>query len=218
MTSPVSFNLPTDLVHEAESAATQSHRGFEEVMVRSVQAGLHSLKMTSELEDFASMPDAEVLHLAASQMPAEQSDRLSELLDRQREGTIDRLERAELASLMQFYQSGQLLKAGGLAEAVRRGLRKPLSPWAVYLPPALRQLVIQQAGNRCGYCLAEQELLYGPLEFEHLQPRSRGGLTVADNLWLACRVCNGFKADQVSCLDPESLQLVPLFDPRRENW
>jgi hypothetical protein len=128
MTSQVIFNLPTDLMHEAESAASDAQRGFEEVMVRSVQAGLHSLKMTSELEDFASMTDAEVIHLATSQMPAEQSSRMSELLDLQREGAIDRLQRAELASLMQFYQSGQLLKAGGLAEAVRRGLHKPIAP------------------------------------------------------------------------------------------
>lgn len=128
MTSQVIFNLPTDLIHEAETAASQAQRGFEDVMVRSVQAGLHSLRMTSELEDFASMSDDEVLHLADSQMPAEQSDRMSQLLDGQREGTIDRLERAELAMLMQFYQAGQLMKAGGLVEAVRRGLRKPLSP------------------------------------------------------------------------------------------
>jgi hypothetical protein len=53
---------------------------------------------------------------------------MSDLLDRQREGTIDRLERAELASLMQFCETGQLLKAGGLAEAVHRGLRPRLSP------------------------------------------------------------------------------------------
>ena len=128
MTSPVSFNLPNDLMHEAESAASESHRGLEEVMVRSVQAGLHSLKLTSELEDFAAMSDAEVLQLASSQMPTEQSNRMSDLLDRQREGAIDRLQRVELASLMQFYQSGQLLKAGGLAEAVRRGLQNPLVP------------------------------------------------------------------------------------------
>ncbi len=127
MTSQVIFNLPSDLVHAAESAAVASHRAFEDVMVRSVQAGLHSLKMTSELEDFAAMSDSEVLQLADSTMPVEQSDRMSELLDRQREGTIDRLERAELASLMQFGEAGQLLKAGGLAEAVRRGLRPRLS-------------------------------------------------------------------------------------------
>jgi hypothetical protein len=78
--------------------------------------------------------------------------------------------------------------------------------------------VIQQAGNRCGYCLVEQELLYAPLEIEHLQPRSRGGSTVEENLWLACRLCNGFKADQTDGVDPESQEVVPLFDPRRQNW
>jgi hypothetical protein len=128
MTSQVIFNLPTDLVHQAESAATELHRDFEEVMVRSVRAGLHSLTLTPEFEDFTTMSDSEVLQLADSQMPAEQSSRMSDLLDQQREGNIDRLERAELASLMQFYQTGQLLKAGGLAEAVRRGLRPRLSP------------------------------------------------------------------------------------------
>jgi hypothetical protein len=89
---------------------------------------------------------------------------------------------------------------------------------AVYIPPALRLLVIQQAGNRCGYCLAEQELLYAPLEFEHLQPRSRGGLTTQENLWLACRMCNGFKSDQTEYVDPDSRQVVRLFDPRRDDW
>jgi hypothetical protein len=128
MTSPVTFNLPIDLLHDAESAATTTHRGLEEVMVRSVQAGLHSLRLTSELEDFAAMTDQEVLQLADSRMPADQSTRMTELLDSQREGTIDRLERAELSSLLQFAETGQLLKAGGLAEAVRRGLRPRLSP------------------------------------------------------------------------------------------
>jgi hypothetical protein len=88
----------------------------------------------------------------------------------------------------------------------------------VYIPLATRQLVIQQAGNRCGYCLVPQDLLYGPLEFEHLVPRSRGGLTVEENLWLSCRLCNGFKSDQETCTDPGTLQLVSLFNPRRDEW
>jgi hypothetical protein len=82
---------------------------------------------SSELSDFASMPDQEVLALADSQMPADQSERMSVLLDAQREGTIDRMGRAELAMLMEFYTTGQLLKSGALVEAVRRNLREPLS-------------------------------------------------------------------------------------------
>ena len=65
-----------------------------------------------------------------------------------------------------------------------------------YVPAVLRHLLIQQSGSRCGYCLVQQDLHYGPLEVEHIVPRSRGGLTVADNLWLACRVCNGYKSDR----------------------
>jgi hypothetical protein len=87
-----------------------------------------------------------------------------------------------------------------------------------YISQALRQLVTQQAAGRCGYCLVAQALHYGPLEFEHLVPRSRGGQTVEDNLWLACRLCNGFKADQVEDVDPQTQQAVPLFNPRRDSW
>jgi hypothetical protein len=89
---------------------------------------------------------------------------------------------------------------------------------SVYISLQLRQLVMEQAGNRCGYCLVEQALLYAPLEFEHLQPRSRGGSTSEENLWLACRLCNGYKADQIDGFDLETQQRLALFDPRRENW
>lgn len=88
----------------------------------------------------------------------------------------------------------------------------------IYVPAALRELVRQQAGNCCGYCRVPQRLMYGPLEFEHIVPRSAGGLTIESNLWLACRLCNGFKNDQTASVDPETEQLVALFDPRRQAW
>ena len=127
MTTTVTLNLPTETFNAAELAATESHRQVDDVMVRSLQAGLRSLVASAELSDFANMPDAEVLALVDSQMPADQSERMSVLLDAQREGAIDRLERAELTMLMQFYQTGQLLKSGALVEAVRRKLREPLT-------------------------------------------------------------------------------------------
>lgn len=128
MTSTVTLSLPAETLHEAQLAASQSHRQVDDVMVRSLQTGLRALVASSELGDFANMSDAEVLALADSQMPLDQSERMSGLLDAQREGKLDRLERAELAMLMQFFQTGQLLKAGALVEAVRRKLREPLSP------------------------------------------------------------------------------------------
>ena len=87
-----------------------------------------------------------------------------------------------------------------------------------YIPVALRQLIIEQAGNRCGYCLVDQDLLYVPLEFEHILPRSRGGQTIAENLCLTCSICNGYKSDQMEALDPATQQIVPLFNPRLDDW
>lgn len=89
---------------------------------------------------------------------------------------------------------------------------------SVYIPAPLRDVIRQQANSRCGYCLVPQHLLYGPLEFEHILPRSAGGQTVESNLWLACGLCNGFKSDQTAVRDPESQQLVTIFDPRRQLW
>jgi hypothetical protein len=87
-----------------------------------------------------------------------------------------------------------------------------------YISADLREAIRRQARDRCGYCLVSQSLLYGPLEFEHLVPRSAGGPTVEVNLWLACRLCNGFKGDQTAAIDPVSQRSVVLFDPRRNTW
>jgi hypothetical protein len=128
VTSEVTYHLPADLVQAAKLVAASSSREVDDVVAKSLQSGLRSLSLASELADFAQMTDEEVLLLADSQMPTDQSDRMSQLLDRQREGQADRLELAELDMLLHFYQTGQLLKASALAEAVHRRLREPLAP------------------------------------------------------------------------------------------
>jgi hypothetical protein len=60
-------------------------------------------------------------------MSPRQSERLSELLDRQHSGQLTVDEKPELWALMRVYEAGQLRKAEALAEAVRRGLRAPRS-------------------------------------------------------------------------------------------
>ena len=87
-----------------------------------------------------------------------------------------------------------------------------------YVPPEVRARVRAQAGNRCGYCLSPQRLVLALLEIEHIIPSACGGSDAEDNLWLACRLCNAYKAAQVVALDPESGQRVRLFDPRRQRW
>jgi hypothetical protein len=80
-----------------------------------------------------------------------------------------------------------------------------------------RARVRDQAGHRCGYCLAPQRLVLGWLEVEHIIPQAQGGSDDEDNLWLACRLCNNYKSDQVEGLDPQTGQRVRLFDPRRRG-
>jgi len=75
-----------------------------------------------------------------------------------------------------------------------------------------------EAGDRCGYCRAPQRLILGWLEIEHLIPHSLGGSDDESNLWLACRMCNNYKNDQIDGIDVETSQRIRLFDPRRDRW
>jgi hypothetical protein len=56
------------------------------------------------------------------------------------------------------------------------------------------------------------------MELDHLIPEALGGLTVEENLWLACSLCNNHKADRIAAADPATGELVRLFDPRRQTW
>jgi HNH endonuclease len=56
------------------------------------------------------------------------------------------------------------------------------------------------------------------MEVDHIIPESLGGLTEQDNLWLACSLCNDHKGDRIAALDPDSSEIVRLFDPRHQNW
>lgn len=66
-----------------------------------------------------------------------------------------------------------------------------------WISDTVRQRVRDQAGNRCGYCLSPQRLVMGWLEVEHTIPQARGGSDDEDNLWLSCRLCNGYKGTQI---------------------
>ncbi len=81
-----------------------------------------------------------------------------------------------------------------------------------------KRKIRQQAKNRCGYCLLPQSLNPNPLEIEHLLPTAKGGTDIEENLWLACRLCNGYKGVQTEAIDPETNRSVMLFNPRIQNW
>ncbi len=89
---------------------------------------------------------------------------------------------------------------------------------SAYIPSSLRQRISKQARYRCGYCLSQEAIVGAPMEIEHIFPRSLGGHTAEDNLWLACSLCNEYKGTRTTAEDPESGQTVLLFNPRHDSW
>ena len=89
---------------------------------------------------------------------------------------------------------------------------------AAYIPKTLRARVAEQARYRCGYCLSSEQIVGLSMEVDHLIPQALGGLTIEANLWLACSACNAFKGHGISARDPESGQVVRLFNPREQRW
>ena len=83
---------------------------------------------------------------------------------------------------------------------------------------SVRQQVIQTANYRCEYCRTSSKLTGTPLVMEHILPRSLGGSDELENLAAACYRCNEFKGAKTEALDPETGQVVPLFNPRTEGW
>ncbi len=86
------------------------------------------------------------------------------------------------------------------------------------LAEATRQRVRQRAGNRCEYCLSHQDYVMGILQVDHLKPIAKGGSDAEDNLCLACELCNQYKWTKTDGLDPESGEIVALFNPRQQKW
>jgi len=84
----------------------------------------------------------------------------------------------------------------------------------------VRSLIEQRAGNRCEYCHLPQSASETVLHVEHIIAEQHGhpASNEPTNLALACNRCNLHKGTNLSSLDPETLQVVPLFNPRTDIW
>lgn len=86
-------------------------------------------------------------------------------------------------------------------------------------PPAeLRRLVIRRANERCEYCLIPQMFTASAHQIDHIIAEKHNGSTTAYNLALSCMICNLRKGSDISSVDPETKDIVPLFHPRRMIW
>lgn len=82
----------------------------------------------------------------------------------------------------------------------------------------LRQLVKARAANCCEYCRQREDRNTLPFHIDHIIPLKHGGTDDADNLCLACYLCNGCKGSNVAALDPDTGEPTRLYNPRNHVW
>lgn len=129
MSTQVTLILPDELYEHARRWATITQRDLSETLTDALAIVLTPVYTTPRLErPVSSLSDEDVLALSKAQMRPAQGRRLSELLEKQREGVLTEGERPELLALMHVYDQLWIRQSEALAEAVRRGLRKPLEP------------------------------------------------------------------------------------------
>jgi hypothetical protein len=92
----------------------------------------------------------------------------------------------------------------------------------IYLPMpdelswnAIKRLVHERAHGCCEYCQTCEDNIGQAMHVEHINPV---GGDKPDNLCLSCPSCNLSKAKAVEAVDPDTGQLVPLFNPRTQVW
>src|ERR1051325_6119960 len=83
---------------------------------------------------------------------------------------------------------------------------------------ALEELVRARAANRCEYCQLPQDRHPWRFELDHIIAEQHGGQTLSENLALCCPRCNRHKGPNIAGIDPQSEQIVPLFNPRTMRW
>jgi len=87
------------------------------------------------------------------------------------------------------------------------------------MSPQTRQQVRQRAGARCEYCRLPDWIEWcGPFHIEHVVARQHGGGDDFANLAWACSRGNRQKGPNLTAVDPDSAEVVPLFNPRRDGW
>lgn len=131
MTIPITINLPESLAASIQRLGEATAREISDVLLDTLEIVLPTLDNLSEMSINSSIPDIsdeEVLELANLKMDVVQNQRLGELQAKGKNTGLTAGERYELLILMSLYQMGQLRKSEGLAEAIKRGIKTPLSP------------------------------------------------------------------------------------------
>ncbi len=79
-------------------------------------------------------------------------------------------------------------------------------------------MVRERANQCCEYCRTPHFALPLPFQIDHIIAEQHGGVTDENNLALACAHCNRHKGPNIAGLDPDTGELVRLFNPRTDSW
>jgi len=82
----------------------------------------------------------------------------------------------------------------------------------------LKQAIRERAKYVCEYCHSPERLSANRFTVDHVIPKSLGGSDELDNLALACRRCNERRYNFVAGFDPDTQEIVPIFNPRKQKW
>jgi hypothetical protein len=87
-----------------------------------------------------------------------------------------------------------------------------------YVPAPLRRLTRERSQDRCEYCLIPEAVGFYPHEIDHIVAEKHGGQTIESNLCVSCLICNRHKGSDLTSIDPMTLTITRLFDPRHDRW
>ena len=89
---------------------------------------------------------------------------------------------------------------------------------SAYVSRPIRKLVVARAGQRCEYCRVPDYLSAFNYHIEHIIGVQHGGPNTPNNLAYCCSICNWKKGPNISTILELGGILIPLFNPRTQNW
>ena len=85
--------------------------------------------------------------------------------------------------------------------------------------PRQREFVRQRAGGRCEYCHLPQSAIPSvQFHCEYFRARQHHGSDESSNICFSCRQCNLYKGSNQTAYDPQTDELVTLYNPRADIW
>ena len=81
-----------------------------------------------------------------------------------------------------------------------------------------RRQVVERARGCCEYCLVHQDFVASTHQVDHVIAEKHRGETALNNLALSCTLCNRRKGSDITSVDPETDEVVSLFNPRAQRW